>query len=316
MTTSDMSRRTVLAMMGAAAAGAAITQAHAQQVPWSTGTAPAKTRAPANATDCHHHIYSARFKIDPKSTLRPGDASVADYHLLQKRIGTSRNVIVQPSTYGVFNDGLIEALNECGPTARGVAVVDTSVTDDELKRLDAAGVRGVRFNLATPGGATTMEMLEPVAKRVAPLGWHIQFNMSADTTLAAKDILYRLPCPMVFDHLAHMPQPAGIAHPAFAVVADLLQKGKAWLKLSGAYADTKVGPPSYADSTAVAQAYVKAAPDRLVWGSDWPHPSEQGKPAPLPDDAVLFDLLAEWAPDEAVRNRILVDNPAKLYRFA
>jgi predicted TIM-barrel fold metal-dependent hydrolase len=313
MTTSDVSRRAVVAMMGAVAAGAVIPEAHAQQTPWSTGTAPAKTKAPLNATDCHHHIYSSRFKVDPNSTLRPGDASVADYRLLQKRIGTSRNVIVQPSTYGVFNDGLIEALNECGPTARGVAVVNTGVTDDELKRLGAAGVRGVRFNLANPG-ATTIDMLEPVAKRVAPLGWHIQFNMSADTTLAARDILYRLPCPVVFDHLAHLPEPAGIAHPAFAVVVDLMQKGKAWLKLSGAYADTKVGPPTYADSTAVARAYVKAAPDRLVWGSDWPHPTEQAKV--LPDDALLFDLLAEWASDEAVRNRILVDNPARLYDFA
>ena len=315
--TSDMSRRTVMAAMAAAAAGAAtaatVGDGHAQEVPWSTGTAAARTKAPPNATDCHHHIYSSHFKVDPNSTLRPGDASVADYRRLQKRIGTSRNVIVQPSTYGVFNDGLLEALRECGPQARGVAVVNTGVSDDELKRLAAAGVRGVRFNLANPG-ATTIEMLEPVAKRVAPLGWHIQFNMSADTTLAERDVLGRMPCPVVFDHLAHMPEPAGIEHPAFAVVVDLLQKGKAWLKLSGAYADTKVGPPSYADSTAVARAYVKAAPDRLVWGSDWPHPTEQGRT--LPDDALLFDLLAEWAPDEKLRNRILVDNPASLYGFA
>ena len=312
--TNGISRRRVLTAMGAAAAAAAtIADARAQEVPWSTGTAPARTKAPPNATDCHHHIYSSTFKVDPNAQLRPGDASVADYRRLQKRIGTSRNVIVQPSTYGVFNDGLLEALRDCGPTARGVAVVNTGVTDDELKRLGAAGVRGVRFNLANPG-ATTMEMLEPVAKRVAPLGWHIQFNMSADTTLAARDVLQRLPCPVVFDHLAHMPQPQGIEHPAFAVVVDLLQKGKAWLKLSGAYADTKVGPPSYADSTAVAKAYVRAAPDRLVWGSDWPHPTEQSKT--LPDDALLFDLLVEWAPDEKVRNRILVDNPARLYGFA
>jgi len=309
----DWNRRTVLAMMGAAAAGAAISEAQAQQVPWSTGTAPAKTKAPPNATDCHHHIYSSRYKVDPNSALRPGDASVADYRLLQKRIGTSRNVIVQPSTYGVFNDGLIEALGECGPSARGVAVINTSVTDDELKRLDAARVRGVRFNLATAGGATTMEMLEPVAKRIAPMGWHVQFNMSAEATLAAKDVLNRLPCQIVFDHLAHMPQPAGSSHPAFAVVVDLLQKGKAWVKLSGAYADTKVGPPTYADSTAVAQAYVKAAPERLVWGSDWPHPSEA--PDRKPNDAVLFDLLSEWAPDEATRHRILVENPVTLYGF-
>jgi predicted TIM-barrel fold metal-dependent hydrolase len=307
-----MNRRAVLAAMAAVAAGAA-GEAQAQQVPWSAGTEPPRTRAPANATDCHHHIYSASFRIDPNSTLRPGDALVTDYRLLQKRIGTTRHVVVQPSTYGVFNDGLVESLREFGPEARGVAVVNTSVTDDELKQLDAAGVRGVRFNLLFPG-ATTLEMLEPIAKRIAPLGWHVQFLMPADMALAAKDALYRLPCPMVFDHLAHIPLPAGITHPAFAMVADLLQKGKAWVKLSGAYLDSKVGPPSYADTIAVAQAYVKAAPERLVWGSDWPHPSEQKKT--WPDDAVLFDLLAQWVPDEAVRNRILVDNPAKLYGFA
>ncbi len=313
MSASTWNRRAVLALIGVSAAGAAT--ARAQEVPWSSGTAPAKTKAPPNAADCHHHIYSSRFKVDPNATLRPGDASVADYRLLQKRIGTSRNVIVQPSTYGIYNDGLIEALSECGPSARGVAVVNASVTDAELRRLDAARVRGVRFNLATAGGATSMEMLEPVAKRIAPMGWHVQFNMSAEMTLAAKDVLDRLPCQIVFDHLAHIPQPAGASHPAFAVVAELMQKGKAWVKLSGAYQDTAVGPPTYADTIPLAQAYVKAAPERLVWGSDWPHPSEQRKPT-LPDDAVLFDLLAQWVPDEAVRNRILVDNPSKLYGFA
>ena len=233
---------------------------------------------------------------------------------MQKRIGTSRNVVVQPSTYGVFNDGLIEALAEFGPAARGIAVVNDSVSDAELKRLDAARVRGIRFNLGNAGGATTMAMLEPLAKRIAPMGWHVQFNMPAEMVLAARDVLDRLPCQIVFDHLAHIPQPAGSGHPAFGAVVDLMQKGRAWVKLSGAYQDTLIGPPTYADSTAVAQAYVKAAPERLVWGSDWPHPSEQRNPV-LPDDAVLFDLLAQWAPNEAVRNRILVDNPAQLYGF-
>jgi predicted TIM-barrel fold metal-dependent hydrolase len=312
----DWNRRAVLAMAaGASSAVVAPRLARAQvAVPWSLGTELPKTKAPPNAADCHHHIYSSRFKVDPNSTLRPGDASVADYRLLQQRIGTSRHVVVQPSTYGVFNDGLVEALDEFGASARGVAVINTSVTDAELKRLDGARVRGIRFNLATPGGATSMDMLEPLAKRIAPMGWHVQFNMSADTTLAAKEVLNRLPCQMVFDHLAHMPEPIGIGHPAFAVVVDLLQKGKAWVKLSGAYADTKIGPPTYADSTLVAQAYVKAAPERLVWGSDWPHPSE--KDNAKPDDAILFDLLAQWAPVEAIRNRILVDNPVELYGFS
>jgi predicted TIM-barrel fold metal-dependent hydrolase len=314
MPAEDWTRRGVLAAAaGASVAGVAGAAAQVA-VPWSAGTELAKTKAPPNAADCHHHIYSARFKVDPNSTLRPGDASVADYRLLQKRIGTTRNVIVQPSTYGIFNDGLVEALGEFGASARGVAVVNDNVTDAELKRLDAARVRGIRFNLGNAGGATNMSMLEPLAKRIAPMGWHVQFNMSADMLLAVKDVLGRLPCDVVFDHLAHIPEPVGTAHPAFAAVVDLMQKGKAWVKLSGAYQDTKVGPPTYADSTVIAQAYVKAAPERLIWGSDWPHPSE--KDNAKPDDAILFDLMAQWAPAEAVRNRILVDNPAKLYGFS
>ena len=211
--TSVWNRREALSMVsGASAAGIAamVLPAQAQvTVPWSTGTSLAKTKAPPNAADCHHLIYSSRFKVDANSTLRPGDASVADYRLLQKRIGTSRNVIVQPSTYGVFNDGLIEALGECGPTARGVAVVNTSVTDAELKRLDAARVRGIRFNLAT-GGATSIDMLEPLAKRIAPMGWHVQINANADVIVANKDLLNRLPCQIVFDHLAHVPEPSAL----------------------------------------------------------------------------------------------------------
>ena len=283
------------------------------EVPWSKGTEPPKTKAPPNAADCHHHIYSSRFKADPNAKRGAPDATVADYRLLQKRIGTTRHVVVQPIPYGVFNDGLVETLGEFGAAARGIAVVNTSVSDAELRQLDAARVRGIRFNIAT-GGPVSLDMIEPLARRIAPKGWHVQLNMSADVALAIKDVLNRLPCQIVFDHLARMPEPAGIAHPAFGMVVDLMQRAKAWVKLSGAYIDTKVGPATYLDSTAVAQAYVSAAPERLVWGSDWPHPALQ--PNNKPDDALLFDLLAQWAPGEAVRNRILVDNPEKLYGFS
>jgi D-galactarolactone isomerase len=284
--------------------------AAAQLVPWSAGTEAARLKAPANAADCHHHIYDSRFPVAPQATLKPGDATVADYRLLQKRIGTVRHVVVQPSTYGVDNRCLLDALRQFGADARGVAVTNTSVTDTELKALAAAGVRGIRFNLAPPG-VTTIDMVEPLSNRINDLGWHIQINMPSDQILAARDVWDRVPCPIVFDHLAHMQEPAGTNDPAFALVSGLLQTGKAWVKLSGAYADTKIGPPTYADSTVVAQAYVREAPQRLIWGSDWPHPSEKTKP----DDAVLFDLLTEWAPDEVTRNRILVSNPVQLYGF-
>jgi D-galactarolactone isomerase len=300
-----------VAGIGMLAAGAQ--PAAAQEVKWSTGTEKPKIKAPANACDCHHHIYGSQYKVDPKSTLRPGDATVDDYRALQKRIGTSRNVIVQPSTYGTMNEPTLDALVAFGPTARAVVVVDTTVTDAELKRMHGLGARGIRFNLAQ-AGATTPEMLEPLGKRINELGWHIQINATAEKIMEVMPILETLPCPIVFDHLAHIPEPAGINDPLFGKVRGLIDKGKTWVKLSGAYADTKAGPPTYADSTAVAQAYVKAAPERLVWGSDWPHPSERD-PKPKPDDATLIDLMLAWAPDEAVRNRIFVDNAAKLYDF-
>jgi predicted TIM-barrel fold metal-dependent hydrolase len=154
-------------------------------------------------------------------------------------------------------------------------------------------------------------MLEPLSKRVADLGWHVQIHMLGDQIVKIEDLLQRLPSPMVFDHLGRLPQPTGVDHPAFHVVSKLVDQGKAWVKLSGAYIDTKVGPPGYADTSKVAQAYAKAAPQRMVWGSDWPHPTEKDKP----NDAILFDLLASWVPDDATRKRILVDNPAALYDF-
>ena len=195
---------------------------------------------------------------------------------------------------------------------RGVAVVNTSVTDLELQQLHKAGVRGIRFNIAQ-AGATTVEMIEPLSHRVVKLGWHIQINMPSEMILANTTIWDRIPTQVVFDHLAHLREPDGIKDPTFGMVSALLKKRKAWVKLSGGYADTKVGPPTYADSTEVARAYVKLAPHQLVWGSDWPHPTE--KDNAKPDDALLFDLLSQWTPDEATRRLILVDNPKRLYGF-
>ena len=310
-------RRTFLkgaGLMALAATGAVrIPESHAQgQVPWSSGTDLPKLKAPANSCDCHMHIYDARFPADPGATLRPADASVDGYRLLQKRIGTTRNVVVTPSTYGTDNRVTLDAMAKFGATARGVAVVNASVTDAELKRLADLGVRGIRFNLVQ-AGATTVEMLEPLSKRVNALGWHVQIHMLGDQIVKIEDLLDKLPSPIVFDHLGRIPQPAGTDHPAFGVIRKLIDKGRTWVKLSGAYQDTKVGPPSYADTSKLAQAYAKAAPERMVWASDWPHPTQ--KENEKANDAVLFDLLTEWVPDNAARQRILVENPATLYGF-
>ncbi len=309
-------RRDVLAATAAAAAslsiGATARPAAAQgAVRYSVGTEAAKSRAPANATDCHFHIYDNRFPPAPGGLPAP-DALPADYRALQARTGTTRGVVIQPSLYGVDNRPTLEGMAALGPNFRGVAVVNTSVTDAELQRLHGLGIRGVRFNLAQ-AGATTLAMLEPLSQRVDAMGWHCQVNMPGDKIVAAADTFLRVRGKLVFDHLAHCPQPEGVQSDTFKLIRQLLDKGNTWVKLSGAYADSKVGPPGYADTSAVARAFAAAAPSRMVWGSDWPHPTE--KLDNKPDDAVLFDLLTDWVPDEAVRRRVLVDNPAELYDF-
>ena len=237
-----------------------------------------------------------------------------DYRLLQRRLGTTRNIVVTPSAYGTDNSCTLDALTKFGPdTTRGVAVVDTTVPDEELRRLADYGIRGIRFTLFDPAtSVTSVDMIEPLAKRVNELGWHVQIHMRADQIVEAKDLLLGLTSPIVFDHIGRLPQPDGIDHPAFPIICTLIDRGKTWVKLSSPYQDSKVGPPTYADVSKVAQAFVKYAPERMVWGSDWPHPTEKEKP----DDAILFDLLSAWAPDQATLHRILVDNPADLYGFS
>ena len=256
------------------------------------------------------HIYDAKYPFAPTATLKPPDATVADYKLLQGRMGTTRNVVVTPSTYGTDNRITLDAIAQIGPTARGVAVVDAGIADAELKRMNDLGIRGIRINLVL-AGATTVDMIEPLSKRVNDLGWHIQIAMKGEQIAAIEDLLLRVPAPIVFDHFGLLAQPNALDNPGFKTIIKLIDKGKTWVKLSGAYLDSKVGPPSYSDITQVARAYIRTAPERMVWGSVWPHPTEKEKP----DDAALFDLLTEWAPDAATRSAILVQNPARLYGF-
>jgi predicted TIM-barrel fold metal-dependent hydrolase len=285
-----------------------------QSVPNSTGSAPPHLVTPADACDCHHHIYDGWFPVSPHwhQGFPPG-ATVSDYRLLQQRLGIKRSVVVQPSTYGVDNRCLVDALGQLGPASRGVAVVDTDVQDSELRALTAAGVRAVRVNFVSPQtwGTTTPEILAALARRVSPFGWHVQILMTGDQIAAHEGAIRALPTPVVIDHLGRIAASDGLRHPGFAAVRRLLDGGRAWVKLTEPYEDSKLGPP-YADTSEVARAYVQAAPQRVLWGSDWPHPTQRDA---KPDDALLLDLLASWEPNEAVRRRILVDNPAELFSF-
>ena len=318
-----MSRRTamlagagVVSALGTGPAGAqsgAAVRGVAGAVKFSAGTEAPRTAAPALATDCHHHAYDARFPPDPRTELRPPDASSDDYRALARRLGIQRSVLVTPSTYGTDNRLQLQSMRELGAErTRMVAVVDTSVTDADLKAMNEAGVRGIRFNLVQ-AGVTTIDMVEPLSARVAAMGWHVQVHMLGDQIVANEALFARLPSPVVFDHMGRVPMDKGVEHPGYLAVRRLMDRGRAWVKLSGAYMDTKVGAAGrWSDTVPVARGYATGAPERCVWASDWPHVTE---PAAKPDDAALFDLLTEWVPDEAARKRVLVDNPAVLYGF-
>lgn len=322
MSDGGIPRRTFLARAGLAAVSASLVvrarDSGAQtSVPNSSGTASPTLQAPPSTCDCHHHIYDAvRFPL-PADSSNPmvSQARAEEYQLLRKRLRTTRSVIVTPAPYVTDNRVTLDAIARRGPAARGVAVVRPSVTDAELKALDRGGIRGIRFSLspsaAVRNPVTTIDMVEPLSKRIASLGWHVQVNLAPEGIAAAEALWNRLPTPIVFDHLAGIPGRAGTSHPAYAVVRRLIDKGRTWVKLSVRSGTSDDGPPTYADLARLGQEFVKAAPERLVWGSNWPHPGETEKP----DDAILFDLMARWAPDERTRRRILVDNPATLYGF-
>jgi predicted TIM-barrel fold metal-dependent hydrolase len=279
-------------------------------IPNSSGTEPPRTHAPANACDAHLHILDPRFPT-PEASTPPG-MTFDDYRLLQRRIGTTRAVVVQPKHHRTDNACTLDAVRRFGANGRGIAVAAADITDAELRQLDAGGIRGLRFSVWNRGDTVvSIDMIEPLSRRIADLGWHTQIHMSADQIVEAASILDQLPCPIVYDHMGRLPPRQGESHPAFAVISRHLQAGKAWVKLSGAYLNTEIGPPDYPDATRIAQAFVKVAPERLVWGSDWPHTTEPHKP----DDALLLDLLTVWAGDLTKRERILVDNPAELYGF-
>jgi D-galactarolactone isomerase len=303
-------RREVLAgAVAVLAAGGGEARA-APQAPWSSGSEAPQLKAPPGTTDCHHYFYGRGYPAVSNRIKRPDEATPDDYRALMRRLGVARQVLVQPSAYGADNRCLLDALAAFGSNARAIAVVDAGVDDATLKRFDRLGVRGLYFDFAPSNGATTGAMIEPLAERIASLGWHVEVNVWAADLPPLLPILARLPTPVVLDRFGHVPEPEGPNDPLFGQIRQLIDSGKTWIKLVAPYDASKVGPPGYADSGALARAYIDAAPERVVWGTNWPHPGEDSKP----DDAAMFDLLADWAP-EAVRNRILVNNPALLYGF-
>ena len=270
-----------------------------------------KLQTPAGACDTHIHIYDKRYPTAPTAASTPADALVPDYQAVQRQLGLSRTIVVQPSTYGTDNRCTLDAIAALGPeSTRGVAIVDDDVSDAELEDLTSRGIRGARFHMLA-GAPIPWERLDRIAARVQGARWHVQLQLDGRDLPAREAQVGSWPGRIVIDHVGKFLEPVPLEHPAFRCLLKFVDTGRVWVKLSGAYEVSKRGAPLYEDVGALAKALVKAAPERMLWASNWPHPSVQDKPG----DAALLDTLLDWAPDEATRRRILVDNPAELYGF-
>ncbi len=258
------------------------------------------------------HIYSPGYALRDGANAPSQPATLDAYRKVRQRIGLTRAVIVQPAAYGFDNACTLAAMAALGDDARGVAIVDPAASDSEIQRLDDLGMRGLRYHMM-PGGPLGWETVETMAARVAPLGWHLQFQFEGSEFTARESELARLPCDIVIDHIGRFVAPIALDDPNVRTLFRLVESGRCWVKLSAPYHGSRTGPPHYADIGAVARALVGLAPERMLWASNWPHPSLARD---FPDERALLDLLGEWAPDAPTREKILVTNPARLYRFA
>jgi predicted TIM-barrel fold metal-dependent hydrolase len=286
---------------------------------------------PRGACDCHVHVFGdpARFSFAEKRVYTPPQASVEQLLELQRDLHLDRVVVVQPSVYGADNACTIDAVRRMGARARGVAVIDKATSRKALEEMAAVGIRGVRLNLETNtvgrfDPADARAVLDATAEQIRGLGWHVQIYTRTSIIAALKDHLAHMPFPVVVDHFGRGNPAQGPSQPDFAALLDLVRSGAVYVKISGAYRISDKAP-YFADVTPLAQALVAANPDRIVWGTDWPHPNSdygRGKPLteispPFPiDDGLLLNQLPKWVPDAALRKKILVDNPARLYGFA
>lgn len=271
-----------------------------------------KLKAPPGACDTHMHFYGKEGTQAP-GTFLPGTFTVPQYREMQKQLGLERVVVVQPNAYADDNTVTLDSIREFGAkNARGVAVVKPGVSDAELDRLTKGGICAIRI-MTLHGGTLGFDVMDPLMARVHPFGWHANIQLDGRELPKYEAQIKRLPGKFVIDHTGKFLEPVSPDSREFRSLLNLVDTGRGWVKLSAPYETSKTGAPKYEDVSKLARALVKHAPQRMLWASNWPHPSAR-KPAP-PDDADLLDLLLDWAPDEAARRKILSDNPAELYAF-
>jgi len=272
-------------------------------------------KMPDNACDAHCHVFgpAAEFPYAADRSYTPPDAGFEMLQALHKHLGIARAVIVHASCHGTDNTVTLDAIKRSRGAYRGVAVVDGSYTDSDLADLDRGGMRGIRFNFVKHlGGMQDIELFDNMIERIEPLGWHVVLHLGAEDIEEHAPRIKRMKVPFVIDHMARVKAAEGLEQPAFKILLDLMRHNPlAWVKICGAER-VSVGKRPFKDAVPFAQALIAAAPDRILWGTDWPHPNISQD---MPNDGELVDLLPEFTSDPALQQKILVDNPARLYGF-
>jgi len=274
-------------------------------------------KLPTGTIDTHVHVFENRYPLSPGRGYNPPESTLANLKHLHATLGVDRVVFTQPSIYGVDNSAILDAMNtlnaETPGRARAVVALTLDVTESELAALDEAGVRGIRLNTDNKGGMPMeFDQIPDFAARINEFGWHIEFLFPGKDILELMPLFRSLKIPISIGHFAYQPATAGISAPGFQALLDLARDGNTWIKISGANRVSETDLPPYDDVEPMARALIEAAPERIMWGTDWPHPNRYEK---NPNDGDMLDEFAKWFDDDAMRDKVLVDNPTALYRF-
>jgi predicted TIM-barrel fold metal-dependent hydrolase len=268
---------------------------------------------PPGSVDCHTHLFESKYPLSPDRGYTPPDSTLDDMLFMHGQIGIERVVFTQPSVYGTDNSAILDGMAALGDKARAIIAVDSTVTDDELADFDSKGVRGIRLNLDNKGGMPVeLDEVPALGRRIAHLGWHLEFLFPGPMLVDLAPLMRSVEVPVSIGHFAYMPATEGVAFPPFQLLCELVREGNTWIKLSGPNRLGVGDLPPWDAVVPMAHALIEANPDRMVWASDWPHPN---KYEVQPNDADAIEQLERWAPDPAMRKRILVDNAETLYRF-
>ena len=271
-----------------------------------------KQPLPVGAWDAHCHVFgpAADFPYADDRSYTPPDAPFETLQALHNHLGFTRGVIVQASCHGSDNRAMLDAIARSEGRYRGVAIVDGSETDEQLAEMDAGGVRGVRFNfVAHLGGAPDLDVFDSTVDRLADLGWHVVLHLDAQDILTYAQRLARIPVPFIIDHMGRVKAQDGIGQQSFLALQQLMENPLAWVKVCGAER-VSVGRRPFDDAVPFAERLIEMAPDRVLWGTDWPHPNISKD---MPNDGGLVDLMFNFCTDPLLRQKLLIDNPMKLY---